>query len=190
MNNESGKTDLSQFSNAWFNRGAPRWKEALWLAISALFFQHTLAVYSPVKVWLLRRFGASVGANVLIKPRVSIKFPWKLRLGDHVWIGEGVWIDNLAPVHIGHHVCISQGAMLLTGNHNYKKSAFDLVVEPIQLNDGVWIGAKAIVCPGVTIGEHAVLTVGSVAAGDLDPFGIFQGNPAVWVRYRVIQTDK
>ena len=61
------------------------------------------------------------------------------------------------------NVCISQGATLLCGNHNFKKPGFDLIIDEIIVEDGVWIGAKSIVCPGVTLKSHSILTVGSVA---------------------------
>ena len=127
-----------------------------------------------------------MGEGVVIKPSVNIKFPWKLSIGDHSWIGENVWIDNLAKVSIGNNVCISQGAYLLTGNHNYKKTTFDLITAEIILEDGVWIGAKAIVCPGVTCKTHAILTVASVASKDLDAYTIYRGNPAIKINDRVI----
>ena len=76
--------------------------------------------------------------------------------------------------------------MLLTGNHNYKQSTFDLVTGEITLEEGAWIGAQSVVCPGVTCGTHSVLSVGSVAARDLEPYSIYQGNPAGKVRERVI----
>jgi putative colanic acid biosynthesis acetyltransferase WcaF len=109
-----------------------------------------------------------------------------LEIGDFSWIGEDVWIDNLTAVSIGSNVCISQGAMLLTGNHNYKKETFDLMINKIILEDGVWVGAKAVVCPGVTCKSHAVLVVGSVATSDLKAYSINQGNPAILVRERLI----
>ena len=153
---------------------------------SALFFQHSLAGLNGLKIWLLKRFGAKVGMGVLLKPNVRIKFPWKLEIGHHVWIGEEVWIDNLDQVRIADHVCLSQGAMLLCGNHNYKSQAFDLMVQPIVLEEGVWIGAKAVVCPGVHAYSHAVLSVASVAITDLEAYTIYQGNPAQVVKTRVI----
>lgn len=103
-----------------------------------------------------------------------------------LWIGEKVWIDNLAQVDIHANVSISQGAMLLTGNHNYKSESFDLIVSPITLEEGVWIGAQAVVCPGVTCASHAILSVASVATRNLDAFFIYQGNPAIRVRERII----
>ena len=84
-----------------------------------------------MKRTLLRLFGANVGRGVVLKPRVTIKYPWKLAVGEHSWIGENVWIDNLGQVTIGNHCCLSQGALLLCGNHNYKKATFDLMVGDI-----------------------------------------------------------
>jgi putative colanic acid biosynthesis acetyltransferase WcaF len=135
----------------------------------------------------LRIFGASVGAGVVIKPRVNIKYPWFLEIGDNVWIGEDVWIDNLASVVIGNNVCISQGAYLLTGNHDYKDKYFGLVTAGITVHDGAWIGARCLVCPGADIAEHVVLTVCSVlSAQHTEPYGIYQGNPARLVKQREI----
>lgn len=137
-----------------------------------------------LKRGVLRMFGAKIGKGVVIKPCVNIKYPWFLSVGDHSWIGENVWIDNLGKTEIGKNVCISQGALLLCGNHNYKKKTFDLVVGEIKLEEGVWIGARATVTGGVTCHSHAILTAGSVTSKDLDAYGIYRGNPATFVRER------
>ncbi len=131
-------------------------------------------------------FGAQIGKGVIIKPYVSVKFPWRLKVGDHCWIGEHVWIDNLADVTIGDHVCISQGALLLTGNHDYSKSEFDLMVRPIIIENGAWLGAKSVTGPGTIVHSHAVLALGSTASGVLEPYKIYRGNPAVFVKDRKI----
>lgn len=135
---------------------------------------------------LLRIFGAKVGAGVVIKPKVRIKNPWRLIVGNYCWIGEDVWIDNIENVSIGNNVCLSQGAILLTGNHDYSKSNFPPKYDKIIIEDGVWICAKAIVCPGVICRSHSVLTVNSVATKDLEEMRIYTGNPAVFIRTRVI----
>ena len=179
-------TDLSRFNNDWFDRGASRWKQLAWYIVNALFFINPLNPSSGLKVALLKMFGAKVGKGVLIKPGVNIKFPWKLEVGDHVWIGERVWIDNLDQVVIESQVCLSQGAMLLCGNHDYKKATFDLMIGPIYLETGVWIGAGSLVGPGVRCGSHAVLAVCSVANRDLAPYSIYRGNPAEKIREREI----
>jgi putative colanic acid biosynthesis acetyltransferase WcaF len=179
------RTDLSKFSNSWYDPG-PLLKRALWYVVSAVFFRSAFPFYGP-KIFWLRIFGASVGKGVIIKPHVMIKYPWKLEIGDHVWIGEWAWIDNLAAVKLKSNVCLSQGAMLLCGNHNYKKTAFDLIIGEIVLEEGAWAGARTVVCPGVKLGSHSLLTVGSVATENLEPYWVYQGNPAKKLKERIIK---
>ncbi|MDZ7624210.1 MAG: hypothetical protein U5J96_07185 [Ignavibacteriaceae bacterium] len=97
------------------------------------YLKSSLPWPNSFKIFALRFFGAKVGKGVIIKPCVNIKYPWFLEIGDNVWIGEEVWIDNLGKVKIGNNVCLSQGALLLCGNHNYKKETFDLIVGDITL---------------------------------------------------------
>ena len=179
------KTDISKYDNSWYKPGK-KVVCIMWYFVSVLFFVSHLIPFSGLKIMLLKLFGAKVGSGVVIKPGVNIKYPWKLIIGDFSWIGEDVWIDNIEQVIIGSNVCISQGAMLLTGNHNYKSVSFDLVIGSITLEEGVWIGAQAVVCPGVSCGSHSILTVGSVAPKNLEPYSIYQGNPAIKIRNRII----
>ncbi len=181
------KTDLSKFDNSWYNPGASIFKRTIWYFTNVLFFQNSYNPISSLKVFLLRIFGAKIGIGVVIKPSVNIKYPWRLKIGNHVWIGENVWIDNLADVIIEDSVSISQGAMLLCGNHNYKKTTFDLITGKIKLEEGVWIGAKSIVTPNVTCKSHSILAVNSVATNDLEAYTIYQGNPAKEIRKREIE---
>ena len=177
-----------RYNNDWYKKqiGASKAKQMLWYLTNSLFFINSLNASSGLKKRLLRLFGAEIGTGVVLKPGINIKYPWKLSIGDHTWVGERVWIDNLGAVRIGKNACLSQGAFLLTGNHDYTSQTFDLMVKDIVLEDGVWIGAKAIVCPGVTCRTHAVLAAGSVATGDLEPYPIYQGNPAAKARERSI----
>ncbi len=181
------EVNYSQFNNSWFKRGATPIKVMLWYLTNLLFFKNGFFPFMSFKRFLLRLYGAKIGKGVIIKPNVNIKYPWRLEIGDYSWIGENVWIDNLDRVIIGKHVCVSQGAMLLTGNHDFKKVAFDLFVGQITLEDGVWIGAKSIVSSGVTCKSHSILTVMSAATKDLDAYFIYQGVPAVKVKERVIE---
>lgn len=170
-------TRLDRFENGNYKPGT--WMARIaWLSTSILFFQSRIPWPSFWKRLLLKAFGARVGKGVTIKPRVTIKYPWKLIVGDHCWIGENVWIDNLGQVTLGNHCCLSQGALLLCGNHNFKKATFDLMVSDIVLDDGVWICARANVGPGVTCNSHSVLAMGSTATTDLEAWMIHQGNPA------------
>jgi len=180
-------SDLSSYNNDWYQPGGEI-KRTIWFYVNAIFFETAIFPFSFLKVGLLRLFGAKVGKGVFIKPSVNIKYPWFLEIGNYVWIGENVWIDNLTDVVISSNVCLSQGAMLLTGNHNYKLPSFDLMTGKIVLEEGVWIGAQAVVCPGITCHSHSILTAGSVATKNLDAFGIYQGNPAVKIKERVIQS--
>jgi putative colanic acid biosynthesis acetyltransferase WcaF len=180
------ETDLSQYDNSWYNPGG-KLKRVLWYFTNVMVFNNSVFVFGFLKAPILRVFGAKVGQGVVIKPNVNIKYPWKLSVGNYVWIGERVWIDNLEEIVIEDNCCLSQGSMLLCGNHNYKKVAFDLIVRRIRLEKGSWVGAHAVVCPGVTCGSHSVLSVNSVATQSLKPYTIYMGNPAVKVKDRAIK---
>ncbi|MBR8536117.1 WcaF family extracellular polysaccharide biosynthesis acetyltransferase [Carboxylicivirga sediminis] len=179
-------TDLSKYNNDWFDEGAGYLKRTIWFMVNALFFINPCNPLSGLKVRLLRLFGAKLGKGVVIKPGVNIKYPWKLEIGDNTWIGERVWIDNLDKVVIGRNCCLSQEALILIGNHNYKRSAFDLMVAPVLIEDGVWLGARSVVTGGITCGNHSVLSVNSVASSSMEPYVIYRGNPAEKVKVRII----
>jgi putative colanic acid biosynthesis acetyltransferase WcaF len=181
------KTDLSKYNNSWFKPGGTILSRALWYWFNTAFVNSRFP-FSGFKIFLLRLFGAKIGKGCVVKPNVNIKYPWNLTMGNYSWIGENAWIDNLTAVTIGSNCCISQSGFLLTGNHDYAGPAFDLIVRPIVLEDGAWVGAKAVVCPGVTLYSHAILAVGSVATSDLQEWSIYQGNPAVKVRERITKS--
>ncbi len=177
------QTDLSSFTIGNYSAG-PKWKVFVWHFINYFVFYSAIPWPYSVKRALLKLFGAQIGEGLIIKTKVRIKNPWKLQIGHHCWIGESVWIDNLEDVKIGNHVCLSQGAMLLTGNHDYTVSDFPYRLGKIILEDGVWIGAKSVVCPGIVCKSHSILTVNSVATKELQEWTIYAGNPAVSVRKR------
>ena len=178
------KTDLASYKNAWYRPGS-FFKRILWYYTNIIFFKSGWFPFYKLKIFLLKTFGAKIGKNVLVKPFVNIKYPWFLTIGDHVWIGENVWIDNLADITIASNVSLSQGAMLLTGNHDYTKSGFDLSIKKIVIEDGVWIGARAVVCPGVICKSHSVLIAGAVATKDLQEYVVYGGNPAEKIKNRI-----
>jgi putative colanic acid biosynthesis acetyltransferase WcaF len=170
-----------------YTPGAPFWKQLLWYFIGSPIVSSYWFSFSSLKVRTLRLFGAAIGEGVRIKPGVRIKFPWRLTVGDFVWIGENAWIDNLAPVIIESHVCISQGVYLCTGNHDWSHPDFKLIPAPIHIQQSSWIAAQAVIGPGVIVGQGAVLSLGSVTGRSLEPMTIYLGNPAQPIKARNCQ---
>jgi putative colanic acid biosynthesis acetyltransferase WcaF len=157
--------------------------------VNALFLINPLNPSSKMKVVLMRLFGARIGKKVLIKPGVNVKHPWFLTLGDHSMLGENVWIDNtFAPITIGANVCVSQGAYLTSGNHDWTDSAFGLIEKPLIIDDGAWIGAQARIMPGACVATHVVIGGGSVLSKSTEPYMIYSGNPATAVKERVMKS--
>lgn len=166
--------DLKSFANADFDRGASRLKELAWLIVSSF------AVAGPVpgsnwRAVLLRAFGAKIGSGVVLKPGVRVKFPWRLTIGANSWIGERVWIDNLAEVRIGNDACISQGAYLGTGNHDWTSPAFDLITASVTVGNQCWVGACAMLAPGTRMEDGAVLGMGAIGAGHIKGWTLHAG---------------
>lgn len=180
------KTRLSNYVKPALNLKHSLIKRIFWFIINAWIFKTSILPCSRLKVHILRCFGARIGKSVVIKPCVNIKYPWNLQIGNHAWIGEKVWIDNLSSVSIGSNACISQGVLLLTGSHNYKDPAFGLITGSIILAEGVWIGAGSIVNQDIKAASHAVLCAGSVATKHLEAMSVYQGNPAVKIRARIV----
>ena len=180
------KVRLDTYHSAWYDPGAGKVRRALWFLVNASVLQSSIQPFSGLRVAVLRLFGAKIGKGVVIKPGVNVKYPWRLIIGNHSWIGENAWLDSLEQITIGSNCCISQGACLCTGNHDWTDPAFGLIVKPIIVQDGAWVGATAVVLPGVTVGSHAIVTAGSVLTGNADAYQVYQGNPALPVKRRVI----
>jgi putative colanic acid biosynthesis acetyltransferase WcaF len=173
---------LKGYTTNGFQRGAPAWKEALWLVAKCVFFSTSLPWPSSLRVAMLRVFGARVGERVVVRANVNISFPWRLSLGDDVWLGEEVMILSLAQVTVESDVCISQRAFLCTGSHEFASAGFDLIVKPITVRNRSWIAAQAFIGPGVEIGSGSLVSATSVALKDVPPGVLVRGNPAVVVK--------
>ena len=176
--------NLSSFDNSNFDRGASRLKEMFWAICSRIWFRGGVFPAYRWRRFLLRLFGAKIGRGVVVKPGARIAMPWRLTVGDHVWIGEEAYILNLAPVTIGSNVCISQRTFLCTGSHDWSDPAFALRTAPITVEDGVWVSANVFVAGGVTLHGGAVVTAGSVVTSDMPEGMICSGNPCVPVKGR------
>src|SRR3954451_16529855 len=122
--------DLSTFDIARdsdYRTGGSFLVRTAWFFLGLPLLRCPILPSSSVRRWLLQCFGAEIGVGAVIKPGVRVKFPWKLKMGNHCWLGEDCWIDNLAPVTLGNHVCVSQGVYLCTGNHDCSHEAFRLI---------------------------------------------------------------
>jgi putative colanic acid biosynthesis acetyltransferase WcaF len=186
LRSEADSIDLSSPDNSELIRGAPTWIEALWYFLGLPIIRCHLIPSSALRCVILRMFGAKIGKGVYIKPGLRVKFPWYLSVGDHSWLGEDLWIDNLATVTIEPHCCLSQGAYLCTGNHDWESVNMRLFRRPITCQRGCWVGAKAILCPGVVVGPGAIVTVGSVVTKNVPAMEIHSGVPAQYVRHRTV----
>lgn len=174
----ASQTDLSDYTVGDFKPGRGKLTQILWYYCSLLVFESGWLPVHGLKCAMLRWFGATVGRGVVIKPNVRIKYPWRLSIGDFVWIGQAAWIDNLAEVTIGSHACLSQGVYLCTGSHNAHSAGFELKTEPITIGDGAWVAARTMVLQGVTFGPNSMAAAGSVVIKDVPATRIVGGNPA------------
>lgn len=182
---QHSKVKLKNFdSSIGLDRGVSKFKEAIWHIFKVVFFLSPIPFPSSFKCFLLVSFHAKIGKGVVIKPRVNIHMPWKLEVGDDVWIGEEAFILNFEKISIGNNVCVSQRTFLCGGNHDYKDPAMSYRNAPITLQNGCWIGASCFIGPGITIGTDTVVSAGSVVTSNLPSNSIYKGNPALFVKYR------
>ena len=161
-----------------FSPGAGLLRQLLWFCLGAPLLSSRCCPGSSWRILLLRAFGARIGRGCRIKPGLRVKYPWRLTVGNASWLGEDVWIDNLSVVSIGNQVCLSQGAYLCTGNHDYSSAGFELRPAEIHIADGAWIGAMARLAPGVAIGADAVVSLGAVVIASVANATVIAGNPA------------
>ncbi len=145
--------------------------------------------YAAIKRWLLNRAGAHVGHNVHIYPGVRIFVPKGFTTGNNVSISSYVIITTAGTVTIGDNVLIGYGAQVLSANHHIPEGRGVIfgsghVSEPVVIEDEAWIGANAVVLPGVRIGRGAVVAAGAVVTKNVAPFTIVGGIPARVIRER------
>lgn len=177
--------NLSRAGPGNFRRQRSKGYELLWMVVEALLVTNSLQVSSSLRCAILRAFGAHIGRDVIIRPRVRVKFPWNLEIGDRCWIGEGVWFHNQDQIVIGHDTVVSQETFITTGSHD-ARSTMDLIVKPVTIGRGVWLTTRCIVQQGVTIGDNVLVTPGSVVHKSLPAGGIYAGNPVRRIKDRVM----
>ncbi|MGD0812852.1 MAG: putative colanic acid biosynthesis acetyltransferase [Verrucomicrobiota bacterium] len=164
-----------------------RSKRLVWVLAYMFLFRPTPPPMHHWRCFLLRLFGAKLGAINFIYPSARIWAPWLLETGDLVTIGRGAEIYNPGGVSLGHRTIVSQDAYLCGATHDYQSSDFTYITKPIRTEPQVWICARAMVLPGVNCKEGSVLGAGAVASRDLQEWTVYAGNPAAAVRQRMRQ---
>jgi putative colanic acid biosynthesis acetyltransferase WcaF len=165
-----------------------RLARVLWGFVRTLFYRPTPRPMHAWRSFLLRCFGAQMGANCHFYPGAKIWAPWNLDCADQVTAADGAEIYNPAPMHFGSHAIVSQGAYLCGATHDYNSAAFPLLAYEMSFGAHSWVCAKAIVGPGVNLGEGAVLGLGAVATRSLNPWTVHAGSPARQVKERTRTT--
>lgn len=177
--------DLSRFRVPEGYRGRSLIVIQLWNIVHATLFR-----FSPWRTYgwrrfLLRLFGAEIGAEVHIRPSARIVYPWYVKIGAYSWVGEDVVLYSFGPIEIGEHACISQRSYLCAGSHDYRDPTFLMTAAPVRIGRECWIATDVFVGPGVTIGDGAVVGARSSVFSDLPPMMICAGSPARAVRPRI-----
>jgi putative colanic acid biosynthesis acetyltransferase WcaF len=176
--------DLSGFQMPPGFRGRSAAVVQIWWIV-----QDTLFRWSPQALYgwrnsLLRLFGAKLGKAVRFRSTARITYPWKLTVGDHVWVGDDCVLYNLGEIVIGSHVAIAHQVYLCTGSHDFTRVDFPILQKPIHIEDEVWLPNQVFVGPGVRIGRGTVVGARSTVLESLPPGMICYGHPAKPVRVR------
>lgn len=164
-----------------------RVRRVLWEVVSFLLFRHSPKPFHNWRSFILRCFGAKVGRNVHVYPKVKIWAPWNIELSDECGIANGAILYSQGKISIGKRAVISQGAHLVAGTHDYTKPGFPLVTMPIYIGDHAWIAAEAFVHPGITINEGCVIGARSVVTNDTPAWMVCSGHPCKPLKERKLQ---
>lgn len=155
--------------------------------ISLQIYPPQFSIFRKYRVLLVRSFGGHIDWNVSLHPSANIDYPWNLKMENKSSIGENCWVYAMAPISIGEFSCIGKDVYLLTGSHDIGKETFDLVTKPITIGKGCWVATSSTVLPNVTIGDYCVVGAGSVVTKSFDEYSVVGGNPAKFIKKRVIK---
>jgi putative colanic acid biosynthesis acetyltransferase WcaF len=139
------------------------------------------------KNFLLRLFGARIAKTAHVYSSAKVYYPANLIMGEYSCLASDVDCYNVAPVTIGDNTTVSQGTYLCAASHDVTNSLIPLITAPIVIEDQVWIGAKAYIGMGVTIGQGAVVGATASVYKDVEPWIIVGGNPAKFIKKRILK---
>ena len=158
-------------------------RQRLFSALSFLLLDNRVS--GRVRAWLLRLNGASVGRRSCVRGGLVIQESFRLVMGDDVFINAHCCFDLSAPVTLGDRVRIAYQVTFVTGGHEigpHSHRSGPHRPAPIRVGDGVWIGARVVLLPGVTLGDGSVVAAGAVVTEDVAPDTLVAGVPARPVR--------
>lgn len=158
----------------------------VWLSLARWTPEHS-KVFNLWRITLVRMFGGKIGAHCVIKSSCEIWQPWKLTVGDYVALSEHVICYAVDKITIGHQTVISREAFLCCASHDVSSPIMELTYAPITIGSNAWIAARAIVMPGRTVGDGAVVAAGGVVVDDVAPWTIVGGNPAKFIKKRELR---
>lgn len=159
-------------------RGASKYKVQLWLIFQSLFVAPSPQFLYGWRSFCWRLFGAEVAEGVLIRPGVKVNYPWKVKIGQNSWLGDGVELYALGEILIEDNVVISQKSYLCTGGHDHQSTSFDIFQKPIIVKSGAWVATDVFIAPGVVIGANSLVGARSSVFKDVEEGMIYVGNPA------------
>ena len=149
-----------------------------------------LLIPNPLRNWYLRLFGIRIGGGKSCIHR-GCKFfhVGKMSVGQNTVINFGCYLDNRRGIYIGNNVGIAHNTKIYTLGHDLDDSQFKTKGAPVSIEDNVFIFSNALIMPGITIGEGAIVLAGSVVTKDVEPWTIVGGNPARKIRDRGHDVD-
>jgi putative colanic acid biosynthesis acetyltransferase WcaF len=156
----------------------------LWWIVQALIVKPSPQIFYSLRRFMLRAFGAKIGAGVRIRPGVEVTYPWKVSIGDNSWLGDDVTLYSLGPISIGANSVVSQNVYICAADHDYSDAAFPIRARAVTIGDQVWIASDAWVGPGVTVGDGTVVGARSTVVADLPPGMICVGSPCRSIKPR------
>jgi len=162
----------------------------LWECTWLLFCQWTPKPLNFWRLFWLRLFGAHIEGVPFVHQRARIQIPWNLTMHDRSCLGDRANAYSLGEIEIGERAVVAQEAYLCTGTHDLAKSALPLQVAKITIGADAFVGARAFILPGITVGNRAVIGAGSIVTKDVADSVIVAGNPAREIGTRPPFTDK
>lgn len=172
------------YSSPWPKRQAIMIR--VWEVVWTLFVRWLPKPFYRWHVLLLKMFGCKIHGHVFIAPSCRIYAPWLLDIGERSCLGSRSEVYNLGPVKIGKKTTLAQYSYICNGTHDLSNPALPLLVGDVVIGDDVFVGAKVIILPGLNLGNGSVVGAGSVLTKDTEAFGIYAGNPAKFLKKRIL----